>query len=63
MEDELLTVKQFAILVKMHYNSIIRNIQNGRIHAFRICAGKKAAFRIPRSEINRIALFHIMEEK
>jgi Helix-turn-helix domain len=62
MEDELLTVKQFALLIKMHYNSVIRNIKSGRIKAFRISAGDKAAFRIPRSEIHRIAEFYIMEE-
>lgn len=56
MEEEFLSVKEFACLVCMHYNTIIRAIKSGRINAFRISSGKKAAFRIPRSEIGRITL-------
>lgn len=56
MEDEFLSAKEFACLVCMHYNTIIRAIKSGRINAFRVGSGKKAAFRIARSEIGRITL-------
>jgi excisionase family DNA binding protein len=70
IEKEFLSVKEFASLVGVHYNTVIRSIRHGRINALRIGYGKKAAFRIPRSEIHRIALFdlenmvsRIIEEK
>jgi excisionase family DNA binding protein len=59
MEDEILTIKEFAALVKMHYNTIFRAIKKGRINAFRISSGKKAAYRIPKSEINRIGILDL----
>ena len=58
---EFYSVKEFALLVGVHYNTIIRSIKAGRLAAFRIGAGKKACYRISRSEINRIA-FKDLEE-
>lgn len=56
MEDEYLSAKEFASRVKMHYNSIIRSIRKGRIIAVKLGSGKKAAYRIPLSEVNRLGV-------
>jgi len=58
MED-LMTVQEFADHVRMHYNSIVKAIRAGRINAFRITSGKRAPYRIPKSEINRIAMIDL----
>lgn len=52
---EFYSVKEFASKIGVHYNTVIRSIKHGRLNAFRIGFGKKAAFRIPISEIQRIA--------
>lgn len=49
------TVKQFAEMLQMHPNSILNSIKKGRLQAFRIGYGSRASYRIPLSEINRIA--------
>jgi len=59
LQNEFLSVKEFASHVGVHYNTILRSIKKGRLNAFRIGAGKKAVFRIPRSEINRIAFMDL----
>ena len=56
MPDEYLSVKEFATKMRLHYNTVIRAIKTGRLNAVRIGSGKKAAFRIAASEVNRIAL-------
>ncbi len=57
MEDkEYMTVKEFAAKVGLHYNTIVRSIRKGRLNAVRIGYGLKSAYRIPVSEIHRIAL-------
>jgi len=52
---EFYSVKEFAVLIGVHYNTVIRSIKNGKLNAFRIGIGKKATYRIARIEINRIA--------
>jgi excisionase family DNA binding protein len=56
MEEEYLTVKEFAAKIRVHYNTVLRSIRCGRLNAVRIGYGKKAAFRIAKSEIQRISL-------
>ena len=55
MEQDFLTVAEFAQLMRLSYHTITRSIKKGRINAFRVGIGKKSPFRIPRSEIYRIA--------
>ncbi len=55
MLQEYLTVKEFANKIGVHYNTVIRAIKRGRLSAFRLNDGKRACYRIPVSEINRIA--------
>jgi excisionase family DNA binding protein len=56
IENEYLTVKEFASKMGLHYNTIVRAIRKGRLNAVRIGDGVKASYRIPVSEIHRIAL-------
>lgn len=56
MPDEYLSVKEFAVKLRVHYNTVLRAIKTGRLNAVRIGSGKKAAFRIASCEIHRIAL-------
>lgn len=55
MNEELISIRAFAIIVNMHYNTIYKAVKCGRIHAFRIGASKKGSYRICKSEISRIA--------
>lgn len=54
-EKEFFSIDEFAKLLGLHHQTIRTSIKKGRIIAFRIGFGKKAALRIARSEINRIA--------
>jgi excisionase family DNA binding protein len=56
MENAYLTINEMAAIMKMHPNTIRRAIKNGRISAFKLGAGNKASYRIPRSEIDRLAV-------
>ncbi len=61
LEKEFLSVKEFAALVGVHYNTVIRAIRGGKLNAFRINDSRKSSYRIARSEIHRIALFDLEE--
>ena len=56
-EKEFLTIKEFAKLVGVHHHTVRKSIKNGYICAFRLNPGYKSAYRIPRSELNKLALF------
>jgi excisionase family DNA binding protein len=56
IENEYLTVKEFAAKMGLHYNTVVRAIRKGRLNAVRIGYGVKSAYRIPVGEIHRIAL-------
>jgi len=58
---DFFSVKEFACYIGVHYNTVIRSIKAGRLNAFRVGFGKKACYRIPRSEINRIAFCDLEE--
>jgi excisionase family DNA binding protein len=57
--ESFLSIKEFASLLKVHQNTIRRAIKSGRIGGFKVGIGKSSVYRIPRSEINRIALFDL----
>ncbi len=59
--NEFLSIKEFAILLKVHPNTIRRAVKSGRINAFKIGYGRKSIYRICRTEINRIAIFDLEE--
>ena len=61
IQNEFLSVKELAIKLRVHYNTVIRAIKSGRLNAVRIGLGKKAQYRIPCSELHRIALCDMEE--
>lgn len=59
--EEFLSIKEFASLMRLCEGTIRNAIKSGRLKAVRIGFGKRASYRIPRSEINRIALFDLKD--
>jgi excisionase family DNA binding protein len=53
--NEFLSVKEFAKLIGVHPNTVRNSIKSGRISAFKVGNGDRSDYRIPRSEINRMA--------
>lgn len=60
-EADFLSIKEFALLIKVHANTVRRSIKKGKLNAFRIGSGSKAIYRIPRAEINRLAFVNLEE--
>lgn len=58
-EKHFLSINEFALLLRVHPNTIRRSIKSGRISAFKVGSGKRGTYRIPKNEINRIALFDL----
>lgn len=58
-QKEFHSIKEFAVLLRIHPNTVRRAIKSGRINAFKVGSGKRSTYRIPKSEINRIALFDL----
>ena len=58
-QKDFLTIIEFAAILGMHHNTVRRAIKNGRISAFKLGAGNRASYRIPRSEIQRIAEYDV----
>ena len=54
-------IKEFSELVGAHPNTIYAAIKRGKYNAFRIGEGKKSAYRIPASEIERAAQYNMEE--
>ncbi len=50
------SVKEFALKLNVHPNTIRNSIRTGRINAFKVGCGVKSNYRIPASEIQRMAL-------
>ncbi len=59
MEIEYLTVKEFAAKLRVDPSTIRRGILSGRIQAFKVGMGIKAAYRISITEFTRIAEFDL----
>lgn len=60
-EAEFLSINQFAEKLQVHPNTIRRCILNGRLSAIKVCSGKKVLYRIPISELDRLAFFNLEE--
>ncbi len=58
---EFFTVDEFAEVLRVHPNTIRKAIRTGRIQAFKTSGGRKASYRIYRSEIERMAAFDATE--
>lgn len=56
IENEFLSVKEYAALLNVHPNTVRRSLKSGRISGFKVGSGKRSDYRIPKSEINRMAL-------
>jgi len=60
-DDRFLSIKEFAAKMKVHHHTIRRAIVRGKIQAVNIGTGKRSIYRIPISEVGRIALFDLEE--
>lgn len=57
---EILTAKEFAHYMGVHYNTVRNMIRKGKLNAFKIgCEGLTSDFRIPKSELQRLAAFNL----
>jgi DNA binding domain, excisionase family len=61
MKEEFLTVKEIAKILNVHENTIRNSIKSGHIQYFRTGIGKKSHYRIPHTEIERLAEFNMSE--
>ncbi|MCF1193388.1 helix-turn-helix domain-containing protein [Mangrovimonas sp. AS39] len=57
--EEYLTIKEFAGLLRVHPNTVRLSLKKGKLQCVRIGEGKRAGYRIPKSEISRVALFDL----
>lgn len=59
--EEFYTVMQLSEILSVHPVTIKRAIKNGHIQAFRTGIGKKSHYRIPKTEISRLAEFSMAD--
>lgn len=52
----MITIKEFAYTINVHRHTVRKMIKEGRISYIRTGTGKKAGYRIPASEIERMAI-------
>ena len=60
-KSDFVSIKEFAAILGVHPNTIRRAVRGGRISAFKVGSGKKAGYRIARTEVNRMAIFDMEE--
>jgi len=53
------TISEFAEKLQVHPNTVRRSIKNSHISAFKFGTDKKAIYRIPHTEIERIIMFDL----
>ncbi len=53
---DILTIYEFADEIRVHHNTVRNMIKAGRLSTFRLVGKKGSPYRIPRSEINRLAM-------
>lgn len=58
-ESDFFSIKEFAGKLGVHSDTVRRSIKSGRVAAFKVGSGKRARYRISKSEISRIALFDL----
>lgn len=70
MNEDFLSINDFAKILKIHPNTVRRQIKKGKINIIKFGSEKKPLYRIPKSEIERLAFFtmkdvvkKIMEEE
>jgi excisionase family DNA binding protein len=51
-----LTVQEFAKEMNLCSQSIIKAIKQGKVYAIRLTGGKKAPYRIPDTEVERLKI-------
>lgn len=61
VQPDFFSIIDFAKKLNLHPNTIRRLVKKGKISAIRICTGKRTTYRIPKTEIDRIALFDLEE--
>lgn len=54
-DRHFLTIYEFADEIFVHPNTVRNMIRSGRLSAFKIGEGRTSAYRIAKSEINRMA--------
>ncbi len=57
------TVEEFAKKIKMCGHTVRKAIKTGKLHAIRPGIGKKSAYRIPESELERLQIMSMCEER
>lgn len=60
-DKDFLSIKEFACKMRLHPNTVRRSIKKGKLNALRVGVGKTAIYRIPASEMNRLALVNMEE--
>jgi excisionase family DNA binding protein len=61
VNKDFYSIKEFAIILDVHPDTIRRSIKNGRINAFRAGSSSRGVFRIPHSEIHRMATIDLKQ--
>jgi len=56
IQRDFYSIKEFADRLGFHPNTIRRAIKRGKIQAFKISGLKGSTYRIPHSEIQRVAI-------
>lgn len=59
MQNDFYSIKEFALVMRVHENTIRRAIKNGRISAIRMGSKKKSHYRIAKSEIDRLGIISL----
>lgn len=59
MDEDFLSIKEFAAKIGMHPNSVRRSIKVGKLIAIRISDGKRAAYRIPITQLHVLAIYNM----
>lgn len=55
MMKDFYSIKEFALLIGVSERTVHRMVKSGRLNAFRV-GSSKGSYRIPHTEINRLAM-------